>query len=177
MILGTAAYMAPEQARGKAVDKRADIWAFGCVLYEMLTGRRAFEGETVTDTLAAVVLAIPTGPRCRPRPAGAGIARADCALPDKDRRQRLRDIGEARCGGARGPAADGNRADPSTCQARPALVRRRAARTHDCRPWTRACSAPSRRCRRSLALTCRRRSLLPRSCFGRLSPCRRTARR
>ena len=54
-ILGTAAYMAPEQARGRAVDKRADIWAFGCVLYEMVTGRRAFAGEDVTETLAAVV--------------------------------------------------------------------------------------------------------------------------
>ena len=55
MILGTAAYMSPEQARGKAVDRRADIWAFGCVLYEMLTGRRAFAGETVTDIIAAVL--------------------------------------------------------------------------------------------------------------------------
>jgi serine/threonine-protein kinase len=55
MILGTAAYMAPEQARGKAVDKRADIWAFGVVLYEMLTGEQLFQGETVSDTLAAVL--------------------------------------------------------------------------------------------------------------------------
>ena len=54
-ILGTAAYMSPEQARGKPVDKRADIWAFGVVLFEMLTGRRAFPGEDVTDTLAAIV--------------------------------------------------------------------------------------------------------------------------
>ena len=59
MILGTAAYMSPEQARGKAVDKRADIWAFGAVLFEMLTGKRAFPGEDVTDTLAAVVRAEP----------------------------------------------------------------------------------------------------------------------
>jgi dipeptidyl aminopeptidase/acylaminoacyl peptidase len=55
VILGTAAYMSPEQARGKPVDRRADMWAFGCVLYEMLTGKRAFDGETVTDTLSAVI--------------------------------------------------------------------------------------------------------------------------
>jgi serine/threonine protein kinase len=55
MILGTAAYMSPEQARGKPVDKRADIWAFGVVLFEMLTGKPLFEGETVSDTLAHVL--------------------------------------------------------------------------------------------------------------------------
>src|SRR5215467_4274713 len=54
-IMGTAAYMAPEQARGKTVDKRADVWAFGVVLHEMLTGRRMFEGETISDTLASVL--------------------------------------------------------------------------------------------------------------------------
>src|SRR6185503_4091475 len=55
MILGTAAYMSPEQAKGRPADKRSDIWAFGCVLYEMLTGKRAFEGEDVSDTLAAIL--------------------------------------------------------------------------------------------------------------------------
>src|SRR5262249_40874580 len=55
VLIGTAAYMAPEQAKGRAADKRSDIWAFGCVLYEMLTGTRAFPGEDLTDTLAAVV--------------------------------------------------------------------------------------------------------------------------
>ena len=59
MILGTAAYMSPEQARGRAADKRADVWAFGCILFEMLTGRRAFEGEDVSDTLAAVLRSDP----------------------------------------------------------------------------------------------------------------------
>ena len=58
-ILGTAAYMSPEQARGKTVDKRADIWAFGCVLFEMLAGRRAFGGESIADIIGAVVRADP----------------------------------------------------------------------------------------------------------------------
>ena len=55
MVLGTAPYMGPEQASGKRIDKRADIWAFGCVLYEMLTGRRAFDGVHLTDFLVAVM--------------------------------------------------------------------------------------------------------------------------
>jgi eukaryotic-like serine/threonine-protein kinase len=61
VLLGTAAYMSPEQAKGKSVDRRADIWAFGGVLYEMLTGKMAFTGETVTDTLAAVIMKEPDG--------------------------------------------------------------------------------------------------------------------
>src|SRR3990172_6112353 len=60
IILGTAAYMSPEQARGKPVDKRSDIWAFGCVLYEMLSGKRLFDGETVSDVLAAVLTREPS---------------------------------------------------------------------------------------------------------------------
>jgi serine/threonine protein kinase len=59
VILGTAAYMSPEQAKGKAVDRRADIWAFGMVLFEMLTGRQMFTGETTTDIMAAVMRAEP----------------------------------------------------------------------------------------------------------------------
>ena len=55
VILGTAAYMSPEQARGKRIDKRTDIWAFGCVLFEMLTGKRAFAGETTSDVIAAII--------------------------------------------------------------------------------------------------------------------------
>ena len=95
VVLGTAAYMSPEQARGRPVDKRADIWAFGCLLFEMLTGRPLFAGETVSDTLAAVLrqevdlAALPAGlpPTIRPL-----LAR--CL--DRDPKRRLRDIGEAR---------------------------------------------------------------------------------
>ena len=59
MILGTAAYMSPEQAKGRVVDRRTDVWAFGAVLYEMLTGRRAFAGEDVSDTLARILMKEP----------------------------------------------------------------------------------------------------------------------
>jgi Tol biopolymer transport system component len=95
VILGTAAYMSPEQARGKQVDRRADIWAFGCVLYEMLSGAKPFEGETVTDVLAAVVRAEPdlgSLPSDTPPRLLELIRR--CLT--KDLKQRLRDIGEAR---------------------------------------------------------------------------------
>jgi serine/threonine protein kinase len=96
MILGTAAYMAPEQARGKPVDKRADIWAFGVVLYELLTGAMLFGGgETVSDSLAAVLTREPdygTLPKDTPPRLRRLIER--CLR--KDPKQRLRDIGEAR---------------------------------------------------------------------------------
>src|SRR5438034_6610595 len=59
MILGTAAYMSPEQAKGRVADKRSDVWAFGCVLFQMLSGKRAFEGDGVSDTLAAILRADP----------------------------------------------------------------------------------------------------------------------
>ena len=64
VIMGTAAYMSPEQARGKTVDKRADIWAFGCVFYEMLTGKRAFEGDDVSLTLSVVLQRSRNGRHC-----------------------------------------------------------------------------------------------------------------
>jgi len=95
VVIGTAAYMSPEQARGKAVDKRADIWAFGAVLYEMLAGRKAFEGETVSDTLAAVLRADIDWSSLPPQTPAAvrGVLRR-CL--DRDPKHRLRDIGDAR---------------------------------------------------------------------------------
>src|SRR5687767_13132822 len=89
MILGTAAYMSPEQARGKAVDKRTDIWAFGVVLYELLTGEQLFKGEDLTDTLAAVVRKDPDWERVP-----VEVRRLLKACLEKDPRQRLRDVAD-----------------------------------------------------------------------------------
>jgi len=94
-ILGTAAYMSPEQARGRPVDKRTDIWAFGCVLYEMLAGRPAFARQTLTDTLAAVVEGEPDWGAV-PDSGPAPVLRLMRRCLDKDQKQRLRDIGDAR---------------------------------------------------------------------------------
>jgi len=94
IILGTAAYMAPEQARGHRVDKRADIWAFGCVLYEMLTGQRPFEGEDVSDTLASVLKSDPDWRRLPIElPAAIRVLVERCLA--KDRRKRIGDISAA----------------------------------------------------------------------------------
>ncbi len=95
MILGTAAYMAPEQARGKAVDRRADIWAFGVVLYEMLTGRRAFDGDDVSDTLAAV-LRQDVDWTALPAATPPAVRRLLRRCLEKDPRRRLSAIGDAR---------------------------------------------------------------------------------
>ena len=94
MILGTAAYMSPEQARGKVVDKRADIWALGCVLYEMLTGRKAFEGETVSDVLAAI-LKEPADLGALP-PLPARLKALLERMLEKDPKLRMRDVGDVR---------------------------------------------------------------------------------
>jgi serine/threonine-protein kinase len=95
MLLGTAAYMSPEQARGKPVDKRADIWAFGAVLWEMVCGRRLFEGETVTDLLAAV-LRQDVAWEALPATTPAALRRLLRRCLERDPQRRLRDIGEAR---------------------------------------------------------------------------------
>jgi eukaryotic-like serine/threonine-protein kinase len=95
VILGTAAYMSPEQARGKAVDKRTDIWSFGCVLYEMLTGRIAFRGETLSDTIVAILDRTPDWSAV-PTDTPAVVLRLMRWCLEKDARQRLRDIGDAR---------------------------------------------------------------------------------
>jgi serine/threonine-protein kinase len=127
-VLGTAAYMAPEQARGQPVDRRADIWAFGVVLYEMLSGTRAYRGQSVTDVLAAVMR---DDPDWRALPAGvpARVRELVRRCQTKDIRQRLQAIGEARI------ALDDAIARPDAGQleaaaAAPAPMWRRAL------PWT-----------------------------------------
>ena len=125
MILGTAAYMAPEQARGRIVDKRVDIWAFGLVLYEMLTGRAAFAGDTITDIIAAVVTREPDW-TALPATTPASIRRLLTRCLEKDPKRRLRDIGDARLeieeaierGPASGSAGD-SVASPARHAARP----------------------------------------------------------
>ena len=94
-ILGTAAYMSPEQARGKPVDKRTDIWSFGCLLFECLTGSKAFPGEDITDTLASVIKGEPAWSKLPPStPPGIQLLLRKCLA--KDRKRRLQDMGDAR---------------------------------------------------------------------------------
>jgi serine/threonine-protein kinase len=95
MILGTAAYMSPEQAKGRAADKRSDVWAFGCVLFEMLSGRRAFEGEDASDTIAGVLRGEPDW-NALPAATPPVIHRLLRRCLAKDPRERLRDIGDVR---------------------------------------------------------------------------------
>ena len=95
MILGTAAYMAPEQAKGRAADKRSDVWAFGAVLYEMLSGVRAFQGDDVSDTLAAVLRSEPTW-TALPASTPPLIRRLLRRCLEKDRKRRLDSAADAR---------------------------------------------------------------------------------
>jgi serine/threonine-protein kinase len=95
VLLGTAGYMSPEQARGQAVDRRADIWAFGCVLYEMLSGRQPFGGTTLTDVLAAIVTREPDWNQL-PQDLSTRATSLLRRCLRKDTRERLRDIGDAR---------------------------------------------------------------------------------
>jgi Tol biopolymer transport system component len=114
VIIGTAAYMSPEQARGKAVDRRADVWAFGVVLYEMLTGRRAFEGEELSDVLASVLKSDPAW-NTIPADTPAAIRRLLRRCLEKDPRKRLTSIADARL--------DLDEIDAPTVPAAPAIVR------------------------------------------------------
>ncbi len=104
VLLGTAAYMSPEQVRGKPVDRRTDIWAFGCLLFEMLTGRSAFSGETITDTLAAVTTSDPNWDSL-PKTISPKVREILERCLRKDPGLRLRDIGEIRIAMEDGPPA------------------------------------------------------------------------
>ena len=187
-ILGTPAYMSPEQARGQTVDKRTDIWAFGCVFFEMLSGRRAFDGDTVTDTLASVLehepdwTALPHETpevmrkllrRCLqkdPRRRLHDIADASIQSDDDSSRQRARRVsGDTVAGGAE-PETRAVHLDPHRC-ADHGVVRDRAARGRVVRPSQRTTRGNRRRgvCDRSRGgLTIRRHGT-------RISPCPRTA--
>ena len=117
VLLGTAAYMSPEQARGKRVDRRADIWAFGCVLYEMLTGQGPFSGETTSDILACVIRAEPDWPAV-PSSVPARIQELLRRCLQKDPKHRLQAIGDAPCHAGRsfvGHASRGGRASGPDC--------------------------------------------------------------
>ena len=126
VILGTAAYMAPEQARGKAVDKRADIWAFGCVLYEMLTGTRAFAGDDVSDVLASVLAREPDWARL-PSNLSPALGTFIRRCLHKNPKQRIADVQDVRL------ALEGafDRRSPQTARTGGACVA--ARRTRRCR--------------------------------------------
>jgi Tol biopolymer transport system component len=115
LIVGTASYMSPEQARGQPVDRRTDLWAFGCVLYEMLTGVKAFDGSTVTDVLAAIVGSEPDWDKL-PAATPISVRRLLRRCLEKDARKRLRDAGDASLLLDDGPED----VQPSSPRARPA---------------------------------------------------------
>ena len=124
VILGTAAYMSPEQARGRELDKRSDIWSFGVVVYEMLTGKRLYSGESLTDILAGIVSREPDWdalPKGLPKQVERVLRRSLC----KDSKNRLRDIGDARlelASALSDPSAETPEADRPGHWGRPALM-------------------------------------------------------
>jgi Tol biopolymer transport system component len=123
VVMGTAGYMSPEQARGQPIDKRTDIWAFGCVLYEMLTGRLAFAGHTASDTIVAVLDRDPDW-RALPGSTPASIRRLLRRCLEKDPRRRLRDMGDVAI-----ELAGDDRGDPAPAGAE-------GVATRAARPWT-----------------------------------------
>ena len=118
VILGTAAYMSPEQARGLPVDKRADIWAFGCVLYEMLTGRTVFPGSTVSDVIVSVLSLTPEW-TALPVATPPVVTRLLRRCLEKDAKRRLRDIGDARLEVEEALTAPSDAMAPGTSPAQP----------------------------------------------------------
>ena len=120
-VAGTAAYMSPEQARGQALDRRTDVWSFGCVVFEMLSGRRAFAGATVSDTLASVLTRDPSWDAL-PTSLSPAIVRLLRRCLEKDLKRRLRDLGDARL-----EIEDALRSPQATEIVAPAHVTRRTA--------------------------------------------------
>ena len=146
VILGTAAYMSPEQARGQAVDKRTDIWAFGCVLYEMLTGRAAFGRDTIpTRSPPILEPRARLGPHCPPG-TPRRIRRVLQRCLEKDPKRRLRDIADAR-GGSRRVRCGGVPTEPTIQR------QSRASRRHGCHG-----GAGRRRTRRNVSVGVMRES-------------------
>jgi eukaryotic-like serine/threonine-protein kinase len=127
VILGTAAYMSPEQARGRPVDKRADIWAFGVVLFEMLTATRLFGGETVSDVLAGVLTREPDW-AALPAATPPSVIRLLRRCLERDPKLRLRDIGEARIELSRTPHEEAPSAGPA--------LARRGSRLRELAAWS-----------------------------------------
>ena len=141
--VGTPAYMSPEQARGGPVDRRADVWAFGCVLYEMLVGKRAFEGDTASDVIARIIEREPDF-EALPHDTPASVRRLIRRALAKDVRQRLHDIADARLELVEVETADGGPSSPGAAAwLRPALVAAAAVATIAAVIWWALWRAPA----------------------------------